>query len=95
MLDKLTCSDFEKHLNQDFKVVSDDVDMTLRLVEAKVMGQGNREGGSFSLLFAGPAEPVLEQAVIPLEHAELGKLELFLVPVGPGFGDIDYEAVFT
>ena len=36
MLDKLTCADFEKYLEQDFKVDSDEVDMTLKLVEAKV-----------------------------------------------------------
>ena len=44
-------------------MASEEVDMTLKLVEAKAMGQGEREGGSFSLLFAGPAEPMLEQAV--------------------------------
>ena len=95
MLEKLTCADFEKHLESEFKVASDELDMRLKLVEAKLMGQGERDGGSFSLLFSGPAEPILEQAVIPLEHADMGKLELFLVPVGPGVGEIDYEAVFT
>ncbi len=95
MLDKLTCADFEKYLEQEFKVASDEVEMTLKLVEAKIMGQGQREGGSFSLLFSGPAEPMLEQGLIPLEHSELGKLELFMVPVGPGVGELDYEAVFT
>ena len=95
MLEKLTCADFEKHLDQDFKVASDEVDMTLKLVEAKKMGQGEREGGAFSLLFSGPAQPQLEQGLIPLEHSEMGKLELFMVCVGPGEGELDYEAVFT
>jgi hypothetical protein len=27
----------------------------------------------------------------PLEHAEPGRLELFIVPIGPG----QYEAIFT
>ncbi len=95
MLEKLTCADFEKHIDAEFKVASDEVDMTLKLVEAKKMGQGEREGGAFSLLFSGPAEPVLEQGLIPLEHAEMGKLEIFMVCVGPGEGELDYEAVFT
>ena len=35
----------------------------------------------FSLIFTGPA---VAQGVYALEHPELGTLELFLVPVGPG-----------
>ena len=43
------------------------------------------------LLFRGPSLPILPQRIYPLEHAALGRLELFIVPIGPG----QYEAIFT
>lgn len=46
---------------------------------------------SFSLLFEGPADAPIGQGLVPLEHDDLGRLELFLVPVGPG----SYEAAFN
>ncbi len=42
-----------------------------------------------------PAESHLEQAIYALEHAEMGMLELFLVPLGPHEDGMRYEAVFT
>ena len=95
MLDKLTLADFEQHLEKDFKVASDEVDMSLKLVEAKGTAHGEREGGAFTLLFAGPEAPQLEQGMVPLDHPDLGKVELFMVCVGPGKGELDYEVIFT
>jgi hypothetical protein len=37
----------------------------------------------FSVVFHGPAEPVLLQGTYRLEHEDLGTLEVFIVPVGP------------
>ena len=37
----------------------------------------------FSVLFHGPLQPVAPQGIYRVEHAELGTLELFIVPVGP------------
>jgi hypothetical protein len=45
----------------------------------------------FSLVFRGGPTPPLPQRIHRVEHAELGALEIFLVPVGPD----RYEAVFT
>ena len=51
----------------------------------------------FSLMFHGPAEHVLPQQVWPLDHEELGRLEVFLVPVElrADEGVSVYEAVFN
>ena len=49
---------------------------------------------SFSLDFTGPAHPLLAQQTLRLEHAELGALELFVVPVGVEDEAARYEAVF-
>lgn len=49
----------------------------------------------FSLLFRGPPEGVLPQGVYPLEHPELGRLEIFLVPISRTDDGVRYEAVFA
>ena len=50
----------------------------------------------FSVLFHGPLDPVLPQAIYRLEQERFGALELFLVPVGPDEAAtaMRYEAVF-
>lgn len=48
----------------------------------------------FALTFVG--EPGLAQAIYELDHASLGRLDLFLVPIGPApDGRVLYEAVFN
>ena len=50
---------------------------------------------AFSLFFRGPADAPLPQATYALEHDELGKLEIFIVPVGRDEQGTDYEAAFN
>ena len=49
----------------------------------------------FSLLFRGPAAPVLDQRTYLLAHERLGELAIFLVPVGRDAEGVRYEAVFN
>ena len=49
----------------------------------------------FSLVFRGPVNPWLLQATHAVEHAQLGRLELFLVPIGPDEHGMRYEAIFN
>ena len=49
----------------------------------------------FRLIFHGPAQPVHPQATLPLLHPELGRIEMFLVPIGPDAIGMRYEAIFT
>ena len=53
----------------------------------------------FSLLFLGPLQPVLPQAIYTLEHPAFGRLEIFLVPIGPDprgkTSGMRYEAAFN
>lgn len=98
MLQDLTCESFTPHLNQAFRLEVESQAVELELVEAAPVGRepgpGARSG--FSLVFRGPAEPFLEQRTYPLEHARLGRLELFLVPIAKAeAGGFLYEAVFT
>jgi hypothetical protein len=49
---------------------------------------------SFSVLLLGPPERI-EQATYPMTHPELGRFDLFMVPVAAEDGGIVYEAVFN
>jgi hypothetical protein len=59
------------------------------------VGPDGQERQQFSLWFRGPLEPLLRQATYDVEHAELGRLALFLVPLGRDDGGTRYEAAFA
>jgi hypothetical protein len=50
---------------------------------------------SWSLEFHGPLEWAFDQSMATLEHADLGRIDLFLVPLGPAGERMRYEAVFA
>jgi hypothetical protein len=102
MLDKLTHADFAAHLHSRFRIRQGSaLPLEVELIEATPLRQRASPGGQsprrepFSLLFRGPASPWLPQCIYPLEHAQLGTLDLFLVPVGPDEHGMRYEAIFT
>ena len=66
----------------------------LELVEL-TEGTSSPRHEQFALLFRGPLETFLQQAIYQLEHETLGELEMFLVPVGRGQNGFQYEAVFN
>lgn len=100
-LKTLTANDFEKHLDCIFEIKSLSPPLKLSLVEVSQMGAGEREGGTFSLLWQGPQKPVLEQATYRLSQSDLevqeglGEQDIFLVPVAEKPEGIQYEAIFT
>ena len=50
----------------------------------------------YSLFFHGPSDRLLPQGIYPMEHAVLGRLDLFIVPVlGSNHERIVYEAAFS
>ena len=49
----------------------------------------------FSLIFRAPGGVYLPQRIYALEHPTLGRLMLFLVPLGPDQGGMRYQAVFS
>ena len=69
-------------------------ELTLQEVTRLRSSPGAPRGAPFSLVFSGPAG--LEQRIHELDHPALGRLALFLVPIGPGTdGAPRYEAVFN
>ena len=89
---------FAEHVNTKFYIPFEDRRLELELVRVegdkstleKVKGV-NR----FVLYFHGPGEFLLPQRIYPLEHEALGRLEIFLVPIGIQDNRYEYEAVFS
>jgi hypothetical protein len=72
------------------------LELTLAQVERMPEEWGNADRREpFSVLFTGPPEHLLPQSIWPLDHEEIGRIELFLVPMEPKDGVARYEAVFT
>jgi hypothetical protein len=93
---------FSGRVGQTFQVSTDGgPSISAELVEATEGTEGGGAGPDgqsrqqFALVFRGPREPVLTQATYAVEHDELGRLEIFLVPIGPDGSGMRYEAVFA
>lgn len=69
--------------------------LALELFEATPLDSQAPDERRFSLLFRGPAQPVLPQATYTLEHAAAGALAIFLVPVGRDAQGVQYQAIFN
>jgi hypothetical protein len=88
--------DFEPHRGESFRLNAKGATLELELSEIQRLGTALRNGGAFSLIFTAPvAGPIAPQAIYPIEHAALGTLELFVVPIQPQGGRHRYEVIFT
>ena len=100
MLDKLQSSDFLPYLNQQFRVhLESDEALEAELIDVSELGSEttNEEGRRwpFSVVFRVVSDLVLSQKIYTIEHDTMGKLALFLVPIGPDKKGMRYEAVFN
>jgi hypothetical protein len=93
----LTAADFEAVTGSDFAVARpESAGAKLRLAHVVLLSEpppGQRQ--PFSLRFRGPAVPAPEQGIHRLTHADLGDLEIFLVPIAADCDSVTYEAVFA
>ena len=99
MLDQLTHESFEPCVGQIFQATGGAADpQDLELVEVKVIGEpipGVTSRPGFALLFHGPADVILPQAIYRFDNEELGSHEFMIVPLGPGEHGQRYEAIFN
>jgi hypothetical protein len=100
MLETLKRKDFAKYLNQSFYIQTGLPEpVALDLIEANKLGSKKKKGEKgrrpFSVIFRGPSEPILPQSIYQITHEKLGKLDLFLVPVGQDKQGMQYEALFA
>jgi hypothetical protein len=91
---------FAPHVGEAFAVRpagQPELRLELTLTDASTLPEASAGEGRapFALTFTGPAETMLTQQIVPLEHAQLGRLEIFLVPLALDAGGARYEAVFS
>lgn len=73
----------------------------VKLELAEVSTESSQNAGqktlkTFSVIFTGPEKNALEQQTCTFVHPTLGKMELFIVPVGkPKNGIVQYQAIFS
>jgi hypothetical protein len=98
MLDRLTVATFTPAVGEAFTLDDDGLALELLAARTRVPDAPPTDAAGlrtpFSLTFRGPPEPILAQRIRRLRHADLGALELFLVPIGRDGAGIRYEAVF-
>jgi hypothetical protein len=101
-LETLTLAKFSELLHARFRVrVSPSEEIELELAEATPgrvvdsQGRGGERFESFSLVFHGPADRLLPQKMHLFEHPQLGRFELFMVPIGQGPGCFKYQVIFN
>ena len=95
MSEQLTFEDFSRNLNTEFKIYRTDEEV----FEAKLVGAAELRTddvlNTFAIEFLLPPEFGFEQRIYKIEHAELGTIELFIVPVGQTNSGIRFEAIFN
>ena len=97
-LASLTLADFTPAIGTEFTLHRPDgATEPLKLAEANAVGAAgaDKTRAPFALLFRTSARGWMPQAIYALEHPALGRLEIFLVPLGPDAQGMRYEAVFT
>jgi hypothetical protein len=103
-LDELTVDDFKSAVGSRFSLGEGDgpnVELEIAGAEAHTPdadAAAKDESGKrtpFSVDLRGPLEPILPQQIYSLVHADLGTLEIFIVPVGVDAAGTRYEAIFA
>ena len=94
----VTIETFEGREGQKFSIQFEDGTLELTLVAVERMPEEWGRGETrepFSIMLEEPGGRLLPQATWPLDHDELGRLELFLVALEPEGDAARYQAIFT
>jgi hypothetical protein len=94
-LSTATMADFESFRDKSIRLTVNGESMALAIAEVTPVSGPERKGGAFSVLFRGPMEPIVEQAIHHIEIESAGAAALFIVPLGPDGEGMLYEAVFN
>lgn len=85
--------DFARLRDADCQVGSGDVRLPMRMLSAEPIAGSPRTQGGFRLEFLGPADPVLEQAIMSVAWPS-ATYDIFMVPIARDARGTRYEAVF-
>ena len=93
----ITVETFAGREGQAFTIQFADARLELTLAEVTPSPGhwGSAEREQFAVVFEGPLEHQLPQQIWPLDHEELGRLPIFLVPIEATDQAMRYQAVFS
>jgi hypothetical protein len=96
MLENLHLETFSEHLNSNFSIGRGEAGATeLQLIEAQSVGTAAPGYEQFSLIFRGPLDSFLEQAIYRFTHVALGTFEMFIVPVQKNQDGFIYQSIIN
>jgi hypothetical protein len=94
----LTYESFGPHVNSTFTLGLGETTVELTLTEATrqvVRPFPGMMREPFSLIFRSSSPVVLPQRSYPITHQSMGKLDIFIVPIGRDVRGVVYQAVFN
>ena len=95
-LSAVSLETFSPHVSTVFTLHWEGEECPLTLEDASAARGGSpAKRQPFSLLFTGTPGRVFPQHIYPLTHPVLGRIEIFLVPVGASSEGTQYEAIFA
>ena len=94
---------FTSQLNTKFQIHHEATKVTeVKLIEVTDLraehfkrGAGEADKECFSIVFLGPRRTPLQQNTYAMDHHELGRFDVLLVPIGKSNQGLYYEAVFN
>ncbi|MBE9461794.1 DUF6916 family protein [Dyadobacter subterraneus] len=97
-LSKLTADDFRNHLHQNIEIYfNPEIPVNMEVLEVQDLElYSPLERNSFSILFRMNGEKgYYPQGTYPVNHPELGKMDIFLVPLGADKEGMRYQSIFS
>lgn len=94
----LSVQDFAAAANQEFEISMGEAAMTVTLIEVKPLPPQGYPGmmrEPFSLLFKSQSPVILPQKQYRLKNAQMGNLDIFLVPIARDGPAIVYQALYS
>ena len=85
---------FASAVGTPFTMTAKERAIDLELIEVSEVRERPHQT-SYSILFRVPENQVVEQGLYDLQHADLGEMQLFLVPIIPIGNQMRLEAVFN
>lgn len=94
-LSTLTADDFSKHVNTVFTFHDGNREWPFTLISVSTLPGRPRKRQPFSLMFTGVPGVVFPQRIYSLNHASMGRMEIFIVPIGADAEGTQYEVIFS
>lgn len=91
----LTVEDFAPHVGTLFVIADPAFEAILSEATPLLVHPGGAFRQPFSLLFHVADQTVLPQSIYQLQHADMGALDIFLVPIACDRSGVTYEAAFN